>query len=397
MESSGQQRGGPPSTLGLLLSGGPGFAQIAITNVCNARCDFCSFAVGKLEKAHFRSATYEGVRDACDVLFDKGIRYLTFTGGEPMAHPRLLDMIAYAAAKRMNPVLVTNGSLLDDRACEDLAERGVQNVVISVDSEDEATHDLNRGFPGLWRRIGAANRRLGDLGIARTASVTVSRLVRDYAALPAALEGLGFDNLTFSYPLTALHSTYLSYSSSKLVEYGSDELVERFREIQRLKPRFPIMNPTESLNEMIRHLRKEKSRFPCLAGHKYFFVDWKLDVYRCHYFETPICSIYEFRDAAPIRDHCDLCMIDCYRDPSVLQYSAVALSDALGHLRRGRPLRAAGALFDRRTLDSLRAVGEGMSWLTRWKRKKRPAPARSASSSNEGPPPAGTPRPGDPL
>ena len=30
-------------------------------------------------------------------------------------------------------------------------------------------------------------------------------------------------------------------------------------------------------------------------------------------------------DAAPIRDHCDLCRIDCYRDPSVLQFSAVAL------------------------------------------------------------------------
>ena len=105
------------SKLGLLLDGGPGFAQIAITNICNARCDFCNFAVGKLQKPDFRSATLAGVRDAADILFDRGIRYLTFTGGEPMAHPDLLDMLAHAAAKGMNPVLVTNGSLLDAERC----------------------------------------------------------------------------------------------------------------------------------------------------------------------------------------------------------------------------------------------------------------------------------------
>jgi MoaA/NifB/PqqE/SkfB family radical SAM enzyme len=362
------------STLNLVLSGGPGFAQIAITNLCNARCDFCGFAVGKVKKPDFRSVTLEGVRDTCDILYEKGIRFLTFTGGEPMAHPDLLEMLAYAGKKGLHPALVTNGSLLDDDACLALARAGVQTVLISIDAPDAAAHEKNRGLPGVCEKIQRANARLGELGVTRTASVTVSKLVGDYGALPPFLRDLGFDSLTFSYPLRALHSTYLAFGSSSLLEYDGPELIERFREIQRLKPKFPIMNPSESLNEMIRHVRGEKSRYPCLAGHKYFFIDWNLNVYRCHFLPEPICSIYDFPRAAPIRDHCDLCMIDCYRDPSVLQHAAVAFADAVEHLRRGRLWRALRALADRRTIDSLRAIVEARSWLVRWRRRP---PARA--------------------
>ncbi len=373
--------------LRLALSGGPGFAQIAITNVCNARCDFCSFAVGKVPKKTWQFASLEGVKDAIDILRAKDIRFITFTGGEPFIHPDLFAMMEHASRRDVNPVVVTNGSLLTDETIDELARIGTQNVIISIDSADPKVHERNRGLPGICDKIARANARLGALGIARTASVTVSKLVGDYAALPRMLKSLGFDNLTFSYPLTPLHSTYLSYSSSDLVSYSDEELKDRFRAIQALKRTearkhaFPIMNPTESLNEMVRFVDKETSRYPCLAGHKYFFVDWKLDVYRCHYFPKPLCSIYDFPKQKPIRDHCDICMIDCYRDPSILQFVAVAFADAIELLRRGRPVRAFRTLFNRRTLDSLRAVAEGARWLLAWRRRKRPQDLRKLASA----------------
>ena len=41
-----------PGTLKLigevLRHGGPGYLQFAITNICNAKCDFCGFAVDRL-------------------------------------------------------------------------------------------------------------------------------------------------------------------------------------------------------------------------------------------------------------------------------------------------------------------------------------------------------------
>ncbi len=35
----------------VLDHGGPGYLQFAITNICNARCDFCGFAVDRFNPA----------------------------------------------------------------------------------------------------------------------------------------------------------------------------------------------------------------------------------------------------------------------------------------------------------------------------------------------------------
>jgi MoaA/NifB/PqqE/SkfB family radical SAM enzyme len=149
------------------------------------------------------------------------------------------------------------------------------------------------------------------------------------------------------------------------VSYTTDELIEVFEAIKRMKKTsgYPVVNPTESLTEMQRHLRGEKEHFGCLGGHKYFYLDWNLDLYRCHFWEKPMCSIYEFDSSKLIRDGCTRCMIDCYRDPSVLQHVAISASDAVQSLKRGKLLPAARALLDRRNLMSLKAVWENRSWI----------------------------------
>jgi hypothetical protein len=56
-------------------------------------------------------------------------------------------------------------------------------------------------------------------------------------------------------------------------------------------------------------------------------------------------------------------MIDCYRDPSVLQFVAISASDAWHNLKRGKLLPAARNIFDRRNLTSLKAVWEDRKWI----------------------------------
>jgi hypothetical protein len=142
-------------------------------------------------------------------------------------------------------------------------------------------------------------------------------------------------------------------------------LIGVFEKIKQMKTRsgFPVVNPAESLSEMQRHLRKEPEKFGCLGGHKYFYLDWNLNLYRCHFWEKPMCNIYEFDSSKLIRDGCTRCMIDCYRDPSVLQFVAISASDAYHNLKKGRVLAAAKNLFDRRNLTSLKAVWEDRKWI----------------------------------
>jgi hypothetical protein len=57
-------------------------------------------------------------------------------------------------------------------------------------------------------------------------------------------------------------------------------------------------------------------------------------------------------------------MIDCYRDPSVLQFCAVAISDGLHSLAAGRLREAARQIFNGRNLESLRCVFEERKWIS---------------------------------
>ncbi len=344
---------------------GPCYLQFAITNICNADCGFCGFARSKFDPKARRSVTLQEARDVIDIAVRNHVGYLLFVGGEPMVHRDLRAMVRYAAERGVSPMICTNGGLWTEDNLRGLADDGLSSVIMSIDAHDIARHEDNRGLPDVCRKIKRANEFFRGAGIQTTASITASRLIDDYDKLPAFLESLGFASCTFSYPLTTLGSSYLSFSDSGLVNYTRDELIEVFERIKAMKRRsgFPVVNPHESLSEMQRHLRGEKERFGCLAGFKYFYLDWKLNLYRCHYWETPMCSIYEFDQSKLIRDGCTRCMIDCYRDPSVLQYVAVSAHDAWQNAKRGKLLAAAKNVFDRRNLTSLKAVWDDRKYI----------------------------------
>ena len=349
----------------VLDHGGPGYLQFAITNICNADCGFCGFARSKFDPKARRSVTLAEARDVVDICVKNHIGYLLFVGGEPMVHRDLRAMTRYAAERGVHPMVCTNGGLWTEDNMRGLVDDGLTSVIMSIDAHDIGRHEQNRGLPDVCRKIKRANEFFLAAGVQTTASVTASRLIEDYDRLPAFLESLGFRSCTFSYPLTALASSYLSFSNSGLVNYSKDELIELFEKIKRMKQRssFQVVNPAESLTEMQRHLHGEKEKFGCLGGHKYFYLDWKLDLYRCHFWEKPMCKVHEWDDSKLIRDGCTRCMIDCYRDPSVLQFVAINASDAFNNLKKGRLISAAKNVFDSRNLTSLKAVWEDRKWI----------------------------------
>src|SRR5687767_4136442 len=79
----------------VLDHGGPGYLQFAITNICNAKCDFCGFAVDRFDPKQRRSVTLKEARDVIDIARRNHIGYLLFVGGEPLVHKELRAMVRY--------------------------------------------------------------------------------------------------------------------------------------------------------------------------------------------------------------------------------------------------------------------------------------------------------------
>src|SRR5437763_8160302 len=176
----------------VLNHGGPGYLQFAITNICNAKCDFCGFAVDRFDPKQRRSVTLQEARDVIDIARKNQIGYLLFVGGEPLVHKDLRAMTRYAAERGIHPMICTNGSLWTERNMRELAHDGLSSVIMSIDAHDVAKHEKNRGLPDGCRKLKRANEVFGELGLQATASVTASKLIEDYEKLRECLMQLGF-------------------------------------------------------------------------------------------------------------------------------------------------------------------------------------------------------------
>jgi MoaA/NifB/PqqE/SkfB family radical SAM enzyme len=355
--------------LRLVPSGGPAVCNVSITNACNATCDFCNFAHDKNIVTHRSWLDATKFDAALKLLHTRGnVRFLTFMGGEPLLHPKIGEMARATTEAGIQPTLVTNGWLLPTKL-DALAASGISTLFISIDSEDAAVHEKNRGLKGVCERIKEANGRMVKHGMTPVASVVMSKLVTDYRALANFVRELGFKGITFSYPRTAAYgSSSLVYSEdSDLVDITAKDLIKSFEAADGIRDLIPVQNPRASMADMVRRLRGEKERFVCVAGYKYFYLDWNYDLWRCEAWDKPMCSLWEFNGSQTVRDGCQACMTDCYRDASVMLHLAVAIGDAFKGLSEGRLGAAAAALASRQTLSALGAVigqGKHLSGLT---------------------------------
>jgi len=359
----------------------PAVCDVSVTNVCNAACDFCGFSRDKNLVGSRRYVDLADFTRALPILRRRRIRYMTLQGGEPLVHPEVVGLVAAATAAGIQCGLITNGWFLS-RHVEALAEAGLKRLLISIDSDNMTRHDANRGLDGLHARIADGIARAHSFGIPVWACVTVTRLV-NYEALPEALERLGFDAVTFSYPRRErFGSSSLVYSEdSELMEQSSEEILSALESIKRLKKRFRVLDPSAALDEVARFVRGEEQRVSCVAGHKYFYIDWNLDIWRCEPWAKPMGSVFDLDHLPDQREACNACMMSCYRHASAMMHGAIAVTDSAQAVARGEFRSALSSLFQRGVGYSLWALAAD-EWpraaLSAWKLRSRPPPAAGA-------------------
>jgi MoaA/NifB/PqqE/SkfB family radical SAM enzyme len=344
--------------LRLVPGGGPAICNVSVTNMCNATCDFCNFAHDKgfvTDRRYLDASRFgEGL---ARLKAQAAVHFVTFMGGEPLLHPNIVEMIQTATDMGIQPTMVTNGWLLPPKV-DALADAGLTTLFISIDSHDPKEHEKNRGLKGVCTRIRDANAKLAARGVTSIASVAMTRMVTDYPALARFCLELGFAAITFSYPRKApLGSSSLAWSEdSNLVDMSPAELLAAFDAAEGVRGIIPVHNPREGIADMRRRLTGEGERFVCHAGYKYFYLDWNYDLWRCEDWKAPLSSLWDFTPAMRVRDDCQACTTDCYRDASIMLHFSVAIGDAFARMKEGRPVAAFRAIADRRNAGSIGAV-----------------------------------------
>ena len=114
---------------GLLSTDHPVMAHIIPMRRCNLSCTYCN------EYDDFsKPVPLTTMRERIDHLHRLGTTIVTISGGEPLLHPELDDLIRYIRSKGIITGMITNGYLLTAERIRRLNHAGLDHMQISIDN-----------------------------------------------------------------------------------------------------------------------------------------------------------------------------------------------------------------------------------------------------------------------
>lgn len=127
---------------------GPQSIHIDITSKCNTKCTFCGYHTDLINDKPWTENGWSEKELDFD-LFKKFVDdlvklkskedVLLTGGGEPLMHPKILDMVAYLRLNDVYTILFTNGLLLKKYTVNQLVDLGLNKIYWSIHSASSST------------------------------------------------------------------------------------------------------------------------------------------------------------------------------------------------------------------------------------------------------------------
>ena len=137
------------------------------TNACNLACSTCVRHAWDEPEGFMEWTTFEAVVDGLTTAraarpADQAPPAIAFMGlGEPLLHPRFLDMVRLVKERGLRAEVTTNALLLDDQLAAGLLEAGLDQLVVSIDGASAEAFGRVRSGASLERVVENV-RRLHD-------------------------------------------------------------------------------------------------------------------------------------------------------------------------------------------------------------------------------------------
>ena len=133
----------------------PETAVLMLTKRCNLHCVFCDITNINEEMG------FEDAQKVIDNVSKLKATLLVITGGEPLLHPQLFNIVKYAKNKGLKVCITTNGTLIDEYF-DEIVDSRVDVLSVSLDGLGPI-HDTLRNKPGLAEKVKEAILRVKKL------------------------------------------------------------------------------------------------------------------------------------------------------------------------------------------------------------------------------------------
>ena len=358
-----------------------------LTERCNLHCAHCYLDASR------RSAPEPGElsRDECarvvaELAALNPHLLLILTGGEPLLHPHLDEIVERAVRAGMTPVLGTNGTAMRPRIAERLRDAGLRGVGVSLDSADPAVHDRLRGMPGAWQRTLDGLRVLRELELPFVIQPSIFSWNRNEIEVLArlALE-LGAETVNFYFLVCTGRGQQMTDISAEDYETALGEIAHLQRE---LAGQIMVNAKCAPHQKRIVHQQDADSPFVsgyaggCPAATHYLRIGPRGEVSPCPYIPSSGASIRtrsipeiwaddsqltELRDRTALRGRCGACEYQdlcggCRARAKAATGDALAEDPSCLYVPRGGP---------RATLEQERTFGSEVRFSMPWSDEAR--------------------------
>ncbi|MEW6077758.1 MAG: radical SAM protein [Thermodesulfobacteriota bacterium] len=141
-----------------------------VTRACNLKCRHCWQRADSGSHADNNSGPGQGITpDVFSRLLDEagslGMRWVKFTGGEPLLHPGFPEYLKAAADHRLSITMETNATLIDEAMADLLKYPKDISISVSLDGSRPDIHDDFRGVRGAFQRTISGLKLLAERGL----------------------------------------------------------------------------------------------------------------------------------------------------------------------------------------------------------------------------------------
>jgi radical SAM protein with 4Fe4S-binding SPASM domain len=274
----------PPSYRKISSAGQTSLAPVlaiwTVTNRCNLDCSHCYYYGPNI--SHTEELDTENALRVIHHLGGSSLRYLSFSGGEPLVRNDILPLMVAAREAGLKIILDTNATLITSDMALKLAEIGITAVIGSLDG-NRRVHESFRGNGTFDRVLEAVNAcREQDIYVAINTVVNRENIgtLEEIAQIcsQAGVNVLKYENIL---PAGRAHS------NTQLLIADDGTGMEIYRKIDSIREAYgthlPIISPVAS-EAFLRDYS-----FRCLSGKSFISISSNGNIAPC----PSLCFIYE--------------------------------------------------------------------------------------------------------
>ena len=251
----------------------PMHAGLYVTDRCNLSCSYC----GENDNSA-PHPSFDDLKQRIDKISALGVTKVALAGGEPLLHPDIVGVVAYAKGKGLTVSMSTNALLLNAKLLKGIEEAGLDALQVSTDRitpSDVTKKALKLQMPALKLLRGSPIKtHLSGVICADTLDQIGDVLKQGLA--------LGFP--------TELRPIHADDAGAFRVPEGERlktlELIELQLELKRRGCK--VHGTTAVLNHYRSRLQGNEPEWSCVSGYKIFFVSGSGLFWPCSVLRTEI-------------------------------------------------------------------------------------------------------------